>query len=69
MGRTNFTYTLERKYSTLWGDLKGKRETIAEIEGLFEQLPVLNRRAVERGHLDLGAEVALADLARLINLT
>jgi hypothetical protein len=61
MGRTNLTHALERKYSTLWGDLKGKRQTITEIEGLFEQLPVLRHRASELEHLMGCAEALLRD--------
>ena len=45
MGRTNLKEALERKFAALAGELKDKQKRIDHIEGLFDELPVLSKRA------------------------
>lgn len=45
MGRTNLKEALERKFASLAGELVDKQARIDHIEGLFQELPLLSRRA------------------------
>lgn len=62
MGRTNLKDGLERKFASLAGELVDKRARIDHIEGLFQELPVLSRRAERVKHLLHCAEELLKEI-------
>lgn len=62
MGRTNLKEALQRKFASLAGELKDKQARIEHIEGLFEELPVLSRRAERVKHLMHCAEELLKEI-------